>query len=186
MNLWERQDEAPWLAMKPVNANDQSRGSEGNGDGSGQPTLTPGPSSPNTPTKGRLRLENDATNDGGDDGEVEVEHDFGDLGDLGDDWDDEAQAELDAFLEGSSDGGSEAGTRYVYIQTPNSKLQPQISNLIPRTSYDQVVSHSGGKAYWDSTRSREETPGTPSKKRVRYADEEHLPLESYKDPSPNQ
>lgn len=27
-------------------------------------------------------------------------------------------------------------------------------------------------------------PGTPSKKRVRYADEEHLPLESFKDPSP--
>jgi hypothetical protein len=37
-----------------------------------------------------------------------------------------------------------------------------------------------------SERSREGTPGTPSKKRVRYADEESLPLESFKDPSPNQ
>jgi len=27
-------------------------------------------------------------------------------------------------------------------------------------------------------------PGTPSRKRVRYADEEQLPLESFKDPSP--
>lgn len=34
--------------------------------------------------------------------------------------------------------------------------------------------------------SREGTPGTPSKKRVRYADEEQLPLETFKDPSPNQ
>jgi hypothetical protein len=33
--------------------------------------------------------------------------------------------------------------------------------------------------------SREGTPGTPSKKRVRYADEEQLPLETFKDPSPN-
>jgi RNA polymerase II subunit A-like phosphatase len=37
--------------------------------------------------------------------------------------------------------------------------------------------------------SREETPslpGTPSKKRVRYADEEQLPLETFEEPSPNQ
>jgi hypothetical protein len=33
--------------------------------------------------------------------------------------------------------------------------------------------------------SREGTPGTPSRKRVRYADEEQLPLETFKDPSPN-
>jgi len=30
------------------------------------------------------------------------------------------------------------------------------------------------------------TPGTPSKKRVRYADEEHLPLESFKNVTPEE
>lgn len=76
---------------------------------------TPGPSSPNTPTKGILS--NSQARDGADEAEAEVdgEYEFGDLGDLGDDWDDEAQAELDAFLEdGSSDFESDAGARYVH------------------------------------------------------------------------
>lgn len=103
VNLWERQDEEAWLAMK------QAEGAGVNGG------PTPGPSSPNTPTKGRLGLDDDFGVGGN--GDLEAEHDFGDLGDLGDGWDDEAQAELDAFLEGSSDAESEAGTRYVPLPT---------------------------------------------------------------------
>ncbi|WVR00306.1 hypothetical protein IAU59_007449 [Kwoniella sp. CBS 9459] len=37
-----------------------------------------------------------------------------------------------------------------------------------------------------SVKSVDSTPSTPSKKRVRYADEESLPLEDFKDPSPPQ
>ncbi|CAD6571192.1 MAG: Carboxy-terminal domain (CTD) phosphatase [Tremellales sp. Tagirdzhanova-0007] len=63
-------------------------------------------------------------------------------------WDDDAQAELDAFLDESSDvdGAEDEGT-----EIESSTSSP---------------------------------PGTPTKKRVRYADEERLPLESFKDPSP--
>jgi hypothetical protein len=102
VNLWERQDEAAWLAMEQIKEQD-----EAGGGGSGLPT--PGPSSPNTPTKGGLLFDTDPGAEGGEG--VDLDHDFGDMGDLGNGWDDEAQAELDAFLEGSSDFGSDAGTR---------------------------------------------------------------------------
>ena len=74
---------------------------------------TPGPSSPNTPTKGIL---SGGQNQDGVEVEVDGDYGFGDLGDLGDDWDEEAQAELDAFLEDDSDIGSEAA-RYVDYPT---------------------------------------------------------------------
>jgi RNA polymerase II subunit A-like phosphatase len=66
VNLWERQNEKPWLAIP-----DQTN------------TQTPGPSTPTTPALPPQ--------------------------DFGEGWDDEAQAELDAFLDGSSDWGSDAG-----------------------------------------------------------------------------
>jgi hypothetical protein len=85
-NLWERQDEKIWLAIP-----DPAQG-----------TKTPGPSTPTTPALPDLPLAEEGEKDG-----QSFEDDKG----LGEGWDDEAQAELDAFLEGSSDWGSEAGDR---------------------------------------------------------------------------
>jgi len=150
VNLWKKQDERIWLAIP-----DKSNGN------------TPGASTPTTPALPTIPLVN-AGDDGigngekreeeGGEGEETFEGDEG----LGDGWDDEAQAELDAFLDGSSDFGSDAG-RYVHKSLNRSWLMSS-----ERTDL-----------------SREGTPGTPSKKRVRYADEEQLPLETFKDPSPN-
>jgi hypothetical protein len=80
VNLWERQNEKPWLAIP-----DQTN------------TQTPGPSTPTTPALPPQDL-----------GEDKGETFEGDEG-IGEGWDDEAQAELDAFLDGSSDWGSDAG-----------------------------------------------------------------------------
>jgi len=80
VNLWARQNEKPWLAI-PDQAN----------------TQTPGPSTPTTPALPPQDLQEDK-------GET-FEGDEG----IGEGWDDEAQAELDAFLDGSSDWGSDAG-----------------------------------------------------------------------------
>jgi RNA polymerase II subunit A-like phosphatase len=149
INLWKRQDEKIWLAI-PEKSN-------GN---------TPGPSTPTTPALPTLPLADDSET-GDKVQEEEQEEDKGaetfeeDEG-LGDGWDDDAQAEFDAFMDGSSDFGSDAG-RYVPKLLVRSRLT--------------------GSERTDM--SREGTPGTPSKKRVRYADEEQLPLETFKDPSPN-
>lgn len=83
VNLWERQQEKPWLAIP-----DQATGP------------TPGPSTPTTPALPPLPLQTDQEGEG--------ETFEGDEG-LGEGWDDAAQAELDAFLDGSSDWGSDAG-----------------------------------------------------------------------------
>ncbi|ORX40742.1 hypothetical protein BD324DRAFT_611918 [Kockovaella imperatae] len=69
--------------------------------------------------------------------------DDGGLDNLLDGWDESADAELQAFMEGSSD-------------------------------------------YGEDTESVGSVPGSPSKKRVRYADEESLPLESFRDPPEDQ
>ena len=80
VNLWQRQNEKAWLAIP-----DQTN------------TQTPGPSTPTTPALPPQDL-----------GEDKGETFEGDEG-VGVGWDDEAQAELDAFLDGSSDWGSDAG-----------------------------------------------------------------------------
>jgi RNA polymerase II subunit A-like phosphatase len=87
VNLWQKQDEKPWLAIP-----DQATGP------------TPGPSTPTTPALPPLPLQAEI----GDEKEERGETFEGDEG-LGDGWDDDAQAELDAFLDGSSDWGSDAG-----------------------------------------------------------------------------
>lgn len=143
VNLWQKQPEKPWLAIP-----DQANGP------------TPGSSTPTTPALPPLPL---VIEKGGDE---EKEETFeGDEG-VGEGWDDEAQAELDAFLDGSSDWGSDAGRLVIALDRFPDALT--VSERSVRTDI-----------------SREGTPGTPSKKRVRYADEEQLPLETFKDPSPN-
>lgn len=97
INLWERQDEAPWLAIE--------QHQKESGTSSGQPT--PGPSAPATPKEADAPLD---TEDSAEQEEDGIEG-FGDDDHFGEGWDDDAQAELDAFLEGSSDFGSDAGTR---------------------------------------------------------------------------
>jgi RNA polymerase II subunit A-like phosphatase len=133
--LWSRQDEEDFLA--------------------GQSGLA-STSGPNTPTI----VVDEPTGDGLEEGNGD--EDVGEEAD-GAGWDEDAQAELDAFLERSSDvdeteGGRTDAERYV-IQL--------------RIDRDEL-----------RDRSVPSPPGTPSRKRVRYADEEQLPLESFKDPSP--
>lgn len=89
VNLWQRQDERPWLAIEP----------SGLGDEWGDSRPTPGPSAPDTPAD--------------EDGDADVDFNFGVLEDVDLNWDDEAQAELDELLEGSSDVESDTGTRLV-------------------------------------------------------------------------
>ena len=97
INLWEKQDEKVWLAIP-----EQATGP------------TPGPSTPTTPALPPLSLVSEKAQTQAQ-GEEKGETFEGDEG-LGEGWDDEAQAELDAFLDGSSDWGSDAG-RSVYIQS---------------------------------------------------------------------
>lgn len=114
VNLWERQDESLWLAMDPQ-ANNNSKTEGGSTSNSANPT--PGPSAPATPSPQPISLDGPdvepTERQANDDGTEDADEDF--LGDehFGEGWDDDAQAELDAFLEGSSDVGSDAGTRYV-------------------------------------------------------------------------
>lgn len=95
--MWERQDERIWSAVQP-----------GRGTG-GQPT--PGPSEPTTPVLPQKALEAETEDIQGEgEGEDDVDEFVGDE-DVGEGWGEDADAELDAFLGGSSDWGSEAGDR---------------------------------------------------------------------------
>jgi len=82
VNLWEKQEEKPWLAIPDRNI------------------PTPGPSTPTTPALPPTDMQTQEEEKG--------ETFEGDEG-VGEGWDDEAQAELDAFLDGCSDWGSDAG-----------------------------------------------------------------------------
>jgi RNA polymerase II subunit A-like phosphatase len=94
VNLWERQDERIWLAVQPAPR-------------PGEPP-TPGPSEPTTPALPKIELQAEGKEPGGEDADAE---EFEGDEDVGEGWGEDADAELDAFLGGSSDWGSEAGDR---------------------------------------------------------------------------
>ncbi|WVQ84864.1 hypothetical protein IAT38_007027 [Cryptococcus sp. DSM 104549] len=107
-----------------------------------------------------------------------------------------ADVDMDAELEGFGDGRGPAGADESMDVDRDRKGGPDEEDT--EKWDDELYDFLNGKEDYepgegDSTRGSGSvpgspktvsTPGTPSKKRVRYADEESLPLEDFKDPSP--